>query len=305
MNNFIYNIFIPFDADDCCDHVLCARHNTLLDDEAAVAFLKNRVHADLKDAVQVALLKSFTKANYYSRCRIDGGHHLYDEVFQRFDNQDNPLFVATIVIDGEVKVDFSRHHGDPDFYLTFETVGCGQMDDWIIKYREGNTLNLPQLIKDDYFLAIEITYNAKLYVSSLKLLLSCIDSISYIEYGKQRSPSFIDWLNRYANLTAIGITAEELWELRNGVLHMTNLNSRQVVSQKVRRISVQIGGEGGTDADGVYYFDLFALIKTFSRALEVWLSSYNSNPNKFTLFVERYDETISDSRFLSQTNHDI
>jgi len=34
---------------------------------------------------------------------------------------------------------------------------------------------LPALINDDYFLAIKLTYNAKHYVSSMKLLLSALD----------------------------------------------------------------------------------------------------------------------------------
>lgn len=179
------------------------------------------------------------------------------------------------------------------------------MDDWLLKYRDGDALDLPKLIHDDYFLAIKLTFNAKHFVSSLKLLLSCIDSISYIEFGDQRTPSFIDWLRRYADLTTVGVTPEELWELRNGVLHMTNLSSRQVSRKKVRRVSIRIGREDEIDADGIYYFNFHALIEAVASALQRWLSSYNEEPSKFATFVERYDETISDSRLLWRPRTDI
>lgn len=64
-------------------------------------------------------------------------------------------------------------------------------------------------------------------------------------YGDVRAPSsFIRWLRDYADLAPLEITAEELWELRNGLLHMSNLNSSQVRSSSVRRISFRVGGAG-------------------------------------------------------------
>lgn len=64
--------------------------------------------------------------------------------------------------------------------------------------------------------SLKLTFNAGLYVSALKLLVSCIDSLAYIEYGDDRnSTPFIKWLDTYADLTPLGITSTELWELRN------------------------------------------------------------------------------------------
>ncbi|RWE16967.1 MAG: hypothetical protein EOS76_19650 [Mesorhizobium sp.] len=298
MMETIFNIFLPFDGDDRCDQALYVAHNTTLHDEAAISFLQGRVEEDFLNASRVQLAKPFTRETYYAHCRIGDGHHLYDEVFQAASAPVDPLFVTSIVINGKVRVDVSGHHGDPNFYLIPEVVGDAHMDDWLLKYREGNALNLSRLIHDDYFLGVKLTFNAKLYVSSLKLLLSCIDSISYIDFGDQKTPTFIGWLRKYADLTKVGVTPEELWELRNGVLHMTNLDSRQVTRKKVRRISIRIGGEGGTAADGIYYFNFYSLIQVFAAALQTWLASYNTDREKFAAFVERYDKTISDSRQL-------
>ncbi|MER8995576.1 hypothetical protein [Mesorhizobium sp. M0678] len=299
MSETIFNIFLPFEYSDHCGHALYVGHQSALDDEAAIRFLRDRVDEDFPKAIRVPLINPFTREAYYARCRIGDGHHLYDEVFQAASAQAEPLFVTTLVVDGKVRVDVSNHHDDPNFYLSPEVIGDAHMDDWLLKYRDGDALDLPRLIHDDYFLAVKLTFNAKLYVSSLKLLLSCIDSISYVEFGDQKTPSFIDWLDKYADLSKVGITSEELWELRNGVLHMTNLSSRQVTRKKVRRISIRIGGEGET-ADGIHYFNFFALIQVFAAALESWLGSYNDDREKFATFVERYDKTISDSRQLQR-----
>lgn len=116
------------------------------------------------------------------------------------------------------------------------------MVDWLLKYSRKGGIQFSELIHDDYFHAIKITYNARLYVSSMKLMLSCIDSLAYIEYGDLRGlPIFVRWLNDFADLAPLGITAEELWELRNGLLHMSNINSSAVKQNKVRRISFHVG----------------------------------------------------------------
>ncbi len=173
------------------------------------------------------------------------------------------------------------------------------MDDWLVKYTRDDAIDLPSLINDDYFLAIKLTFNAKLYVSAMKLLVSCIDSVAYIEYGDEAGSNvFTKWLNSYADLAPLGITAAELWELRNGLLHMTNLNSKKVLTNKERRISFRVGGDAGFSSNevGVYYFDFSQLILAFSKALGKWIETYNFDREKFPKFVERYDQTISDSR---------
>ncbi len=42
--------------------------------------------------------------------------------------------------------------------------------------------------------------------------------------------NFSKWLAAYADLTPLGVTAKELWEFRNGLLHMINLSSRAVTA---------------------------------------------------------------------------
>lgn len=301
MAECIYNIFILFD-DDICSAVSYKAHGHVGNDEEGLKFLMARVPDDYSEAEQLDLAKPFTRSEYNAKCRLGEAHHLYDELFVKLGAGAAPLFVATPVKDGEVFFNYSSEgHEGLDMNDVSAKLGAkGVMDDWLVKYTNENGFNTSQLIHDDYFLAIKLTFNAGLYVSAMKLLVSCIDSVAYIEYGNVRSPPpFISWLDAYAELTPLGITAAELWELRNGILHMTNINSDRVRNNKVRRISFRVGGprdylrEG---ADGVYYFDFYGLIQAFAQAQGRWIETYNSDRSKFAKFVERYDETISDSR---------
>jgi hypothetical protein len=203
------------------------------------------------------------------------------------------------VRDGKIWFNYSAKHGPVDINdVIVQRGGYGRMDDWLVRYTTNRGIDLSGLIHDDYFLAIELTYNAKLYVSAMKLLVCCIDSLAYIEYGNEPGV-FVKWLTAYADLERLGITAEELWELRNGILHMTNINARKVSQRRVRRISFRVGGPADfprVDQDGIYYFDFYGLIQVFAEAQARWLATYNADRGKFAKFVERYDETISDSR---------
>jgi hypothetical protein len=178
-----------------------------------------------------------------------------------------------------------------------------KMDDWLIKYAEGNSINLPALINDDYFLAIKLTYNAKHYVSSMKLLLSALDSLAYIEYGDAtgKQTIFENWLGTYADLKPLSITPQELWELRNGLLHMSNLHSRKVNKGDVRQISFHVGRKPFFERDGIHFFSFYGLIVALQHALGKWLASYNADREKMVAFVDRYDKTISDSRLATHT----
>jgi hypothetical protein len=295
----MYNIFLYFE-DSICSTVGYVAHALTGSDEQGCDYLKEHVSEDCAVAKKIKLKKSFSVADYYAKCRLGEGHHLYDDLFVLLGSIRNPLFVATPVKDGEIFYDYSSNEQRFDInYVLSNENGHSVMTDWLVNYSSKNGINIPQLIHDDYFLAIKLTFNAGLYVSAMKLLLSCIDSVAYIEYGHDRkSVPFIKWLDTYADITALGVTASELWELRNGILHMTNLNSTKVRNKKERRISFRVGVSTNDkyEEDGVFYFDFREMIQVVTAAKSNWLQSYNTDPSKWSNFIERYDETISDSR---------
>ncbi|WP_311260738.1 hypothetical protein, partial [Xanthomonas sp. WCS2018Noco2-27] len=287
-----------FDAKDICSVAGYTAHVHEGSDQEGIDFLRARVDADLGKAQKVSLSKPFTRSEYNARCRFGEGHSLYDELFVQVGAGASPLFVSTPVLNGNAHFNYSSEHGDLDVNDVSEKLGePGIMVDWLRKYTSNEGINFSQLIHDDYFLAIKLNFNAGHYVSAMKLLVCCIDSLAYIEYGDDRG-AFVKWMEAYCDLTPLGITAAELWELRNGLLHMTNLSSSKVRKSQVRRISFRIGAapEIPRDVGGVYYFDFLGLVQAFAQAQARWIESYNNDPGKFAKFVERYDETISDSR---------
>lgn len=296
----IYNIFLHFE-NEICSKLGYVIHETALDDQPAVRFLQENVHRDCKNAQIYRLKSSFSEAEYYAKARLAESHHLYDDFFEHIGATATPLFVSTPAVNGEPIFNHASEHNRP---LNMQDVKRslgeeGEMTDWLLKYTSADGIDIPQLIHDDYFQAIKLTFNAGLHLSSMKLLLSCIDSVAYIEFGNDKSTPFVDWLDTYADLKPLEINAAELWELRNGILHMSNISSRKVRTNKVRRISFRTGGPPDypkLGSDGIFYFDFYGLILVYADAIGRWIATYNKDRSKFAKFVERYDETISDSR---------
>jgi len=294
----IYNIFLFF-QDDICSTIGYKAHAHSGSDKDGFERLKARLSNDLQEAVKMKLKRPFSRSEYNARCRLGEGHHLCEDVFTAVGANAAPLFVITPVKDDAMFFNYSSMSSAIDINDVSAKLGAkGVMDDWRTRYTNETGVNISQLIHDDYFLAFKVTFNAGLFVSAMKLLVSCIDSLAYIEYGTDDG-AFVRWLEAYADLTQIGVTAIELWELRNGLLHMTNINAKKVRQNKVRRISFRVGGSPDylrDGADGIHFFDFHGLIQVFAEAQCRWIETYNSDRSKFAKFVERYDETISDSR---------
>lgn len=113
--------------------------------------------------------------------------------------------------------------------------------DYLQKYVTAEGLDFPRLLNDDFFLPIKLLYNHRHYASATKLLLSFIDTVGFIEFGETKSNVFTLWLDAYADLTPVGVTAAELWELRKSLLHMSNLNSRRVQAGHVKALISYVG----------------------------------------------------------------
>lgn len=173
--------------------------------------------------------------------------------------------------------------------------------DYFDRFFTSEGLDFTGLLNADFFEPVRILYKAEHYVSAAKLLVVAIDSVSYVEYGEAERKPFVAWLTQYAQLNTIGVSAEELWEHRNSLLHMSNLDSRRVRAGKVRRLIAYIGKlppDISIDDDTTGYYDLQKLIIEFGHACERWCMTYNTDRSKIEKFVERYDLIASDARML-------
>ncbi|NVZ63596.1 hypothetical protein HX867_15995 [Pseudomonas gingeri] len=295
----VFNLYIFYDDAERAlyvGHVIYSIEGT---DEEKISFLKNKAVTDYKFATLVPAPVGLNQTKVNALARTGETIKLFSHVFTAHPTH-QPIICITPVVNGVPKFNYEASH-EP---LNMEEVDAkfgdrGHMIDWMQKYIIGDEFNSTQLINDDYFEAIKLLFNSGMYVSASKLLLSCIDSLAFVEYGYIKGNAFVQWLNTYADLTPIDTSSQELWEYRNGLLHMSNLNSREVRKNKIRRVSVFVGENplgAHMSAGEVHYFDLKKLIDIIANAIRSWLSSYDADRGKFVNFVERYDEVVSDSR---------
>lgn len=269
------------------------------DDASMLELMRSLVDSDFSNARQFPMKDLLPYDDYFSSARL--GHELkwFSQIFDLEDAPADFLTVLTVIVNGKPAIDHVTSLG-PFSYDELEPkhVGFSGVPDYLKSYMTEEGLDLSRLIDDDYFKAYKLVFNAGYYVSATKLLLSCIDSLAFIEEGDKGNP-FLTWLKKYAELNPHGVNAEELWELRNGLLHMTNLNSREVKKGKHPRIVVYSGGIKEVHlpvGEDFKYLNLYDFFHTIAKAIEKWIQSYQKNPEKMISFVKRYDMTVSDSR---------
>ncbi len=172
--------------------------------------------------------------------------------------------------------------------------------DYFGKFFTKDGFDFGGLLNADFFQPVRILYQQQHYISATKLLVVAIDSIGYVEFG-DTSGTFVKWLEKYAYLGRLGITAPELWEHRNSLLHMSNLDSRKVLTGSVRRLVAYVGeipDEVKLDQSTTGYYNLQKLILEFGEACGRWIETYDKDRAKIDAFVARYDLITSDARML-------
>jgi len=202
-------------------------------------------------------------------------------------------------------------NGRPQTDETLETRDGYAVHDYLVMFRSRDGfVDLIRLIDGDFMESIKCLFKAQLYVAATKLTMSMIDTLGFLEFGPEQDV-FRRWLNRYVDLSDLNVSADELWELRNSLLHMTNLSSRRVESGRVERLTFIIAGPdiatperlGGTKV--LHLARLLAV--TLPTAIGEWVRTYSDDERKRNRFVHRYDTIVSESRikaFAARINED-
>lgn len=293
----IFNIFVYY-VDGTATEYGVRHHRFDGSDKGKADYLLSRVEHDCSKARRFRFSRSFTPEEWLAVCRYGQGLEYFEEAFVLFRASVAPVFCITAVVDGVPKVD--KQIGPEPYRGDMVTAqdGWGAVPDYLVQYTNGNAFRFTDLIHDDYFKGIRTLFNAKLYVSCSKLLMSCVDTLAFVEYG-DIAGNFSRWVATYVDVEPLGISADELWEFRNSILHMTNLSSRKVVAGKVSPIMPLSGPEFIMPLvvpNAPRPFDLFGLIKAVGQGVGKWGEDYNVDRDKWLKFIERYDTTISDSR---------
>ena len=262
-------------------------------DDELKAFLQSKVHDDHQIAARNDLEEPIPWRNFEVMDRLN---QIVGAIAGAIAGAgivvgENDAYCLTHIVNGEVPAGYTRDESDD-----------ATVPDYLQLYLTEDGFNFPKLIHDDYFVAIHLLWNNRKYVSCLKLVFSAIDTLSFVEYGPDRRDCFTSWLDEYCDLGAIGVTSGELWELRNSLTHMTNLDSRKVRSGSTDRLLPRFTHPDRDVApfvDGMKVLHVARFVRAvLPRGIEKWLQSYNQDRGKFAEFVERYDTIVSEARLV-------
>ncbi len=313
MTEKTFNLFI-FVKNDIIYELGVVVHEQEGTDQEKLAFLQSQAMTDLKKAIRFLIpnryliedeatgktINALKYEKFRTLTQMNLHTQVFEEIFQSFNASQTPLFCLTPVIDGELKIDATQEFTIPDVHDIEEVKSVEfWFSDYLTHYMSEEGFDMSRLINDDYLVAIKLLYNNGHYVSALKLLMSFIDTLAFLEFD-DTSRNFQRWLDQYVDLSDLEIVPDELWEMRNSLLHMTNSDSRKVRKGVVKRLMFYIGTltKGlPSESDEAKYFELMALIRAVAYGVDKWANSYNIERSKFQSFVDRYDRIVSDSRY--------
>ncbi len=284
------------------------------DEVEIVAFLQSRVALDSTQAVRYALPVAgikrwlgvdatqglpFELFSYFAR--TGNALRLFEGPLRAVNAPERPCVCITPIVDGKPTVEVVTHVDPPmsPATLSAEFDGIVRRIDYLAAYLTPSGLNVHDLLFDDFTKAIKLLYEHKHYVSGMKLILSFVDTVAYLELGDV-TDNFGTWLSNYVALGPVGVTPSELWEFRNSILHMTNPLSRRVRSGKVLPLhfhmdpsskSVRIDRDSGTKM-----FSFEALYEAIIDGVAKWTKSYSGSLSKQLEFIQRYDTVLSEGR---------
>ncbi|WP_213732747.1 hypothetical protein [Citrobacter europaeus] len=301
----IYNLFyFASSSDNKITHVGIVTHKVSGNDAEKIKHLKTHILSDLPQCDYFDVeprsfgeAKFLTNTRFMTLARIGDPLIVFELALQAKKAPVNPLVIYTAVVDGQIKVDASvsidKGIRCSDFAANC-VQGVKELPDYLDRYLVGNNFLIKELLVDDHVRPIHLLFNNKHYLSSIKLLMSFIDTVGYLEFGDVNK-AFPMWLDNYCELYHLEITSNELYELRHSLLHMTSLNSRRVVQGKERRISYSIAPAGTPTRihSNIVFFNYVDFIPLFEKGLDKWLETYDSN--KITIFIERYDQIVRES----------
>ena len=216
----LINVFIYGNDTHVHSMGYCKYENTGNPDDSA-KFLKSRVSSDYRNAKITILNQSIDWDTFYAMQRLGA---VTNTLRKDGIMADGDFYCITHIVNGTIRAD-----------EVVDTASPRAVPDYLSIYMTANGFDFAQVIEDDYFAAMKLLWNEKKYISSMKLLFSAIDTFGFIEYGPSQN-SFALWLDDYCDLQLINVTSRELWELRNSLLHMTNLDSHKVRKKTVERV---------------------------------------------------------------------
>jgi hypothetical protein len=283
-------------------------------DTEIAAILRSRVGIDASRAARYPLpvesIKSWLGidagqglpfAMWSYLARMGKALQFFDGPLQDLKAPERPLVCITPIVDGQPRIDLHTHVDPPTCPVMLSEAfdGTVRLTDYLAAYLTPAGLNVHDLLGHDFTDAIKLLYEHKHYVSAMKLIVSFVDTVAYLDLGDVPG-NYETWLSKHAALALVGVTPSELWEFRNAILHMTNPFSRKVLSAKVLPLCFYIAptsrGVRISRDSGTKMFSFEALYEAIIEAVGTWSKSYAGNLYKQLEFIQRYDTILSEGR---------
>ena len=253
-------------------------------DHEVASYLQSRVAMDHEGATQIGIGSPLSVVDFNLLTRVDPGSLLV-----KVGASPDAGYAVTHIVNGAPKID-----------EVADALSQVMPPDYVDIYRTSQGFDFTRLIDDDYLDAVRLLWSQEKYVSALKLVLSMIDTFGFVEFGPVRD-AFQKWLEEYCDMDVAGVTPRELWELRNSLLHMTNLNSERVRSGSVERLRPVIAGSEVDiphHSEGLKNFHMARFCaNVLPHGVVAWIREYNDHPERYLDFIERYDTIVSEARF--------
>ncbi|WP_300674569.1 hypothetical protein [Desulfoluna sp.] len=280
-------------------------------DQEKINFLQKNVESDINnltefpipDRYQIidpenSIIKGVLRSEkYQDLCDVGKSYEIFGDIFNYYNSVENPLMCVSIIVDGKLSID-----KEVPVYINDKDVSeihLREPQNYLDKYSDYAGFHIDKLIEDDFLNAVSMLIKSGHYIEGTKLLLSSIDSFAFLELGDVRN-NFIIWIENHLNLQKLNITAQELWELRNSLLHMTNYESRRVIKGDVTRLIVQAGylpDEVQNETNTGKYLNIHKFYAETNNAVENWLLETIQDPKKLKTFINRYNLIVSNARF--------
>ncbi len=314
-----YNLFLYVEG-DALTGIGVAMHRLDGSDSEKIAYLQGCVDADFSGAARHPLptqnIRAWLGLNSGAEITFDMFSYLsrtgkamrvFEELLRDVGAPESPLMCVTPIVNGKPRIDMLTHIDPPSAQgaiVSSEFEATIYKTDFLAKYVIGGGLAIDSLLEDDFLAAIKLLHRHAHYVSAMKLLVSFIDTLAYLEYGDMQG-NFVKWMTTYADIETVGVTPAELWEFRNALLHMTNPHSRKVLGGTHPALCFYINDKQRraiTDAvTGEKMFSFEALYESTIDGIYRWVKTYSGDLQKQLKFIDRYDEILSEGRIGSLT----
>lgn len=169
---------------------------------------------------------------------------------------------------------------------------------YLESYKTEDGFDILRLLEDDFLNSVRLLWNERQYTSAIKLLLSSIDTVSFLAYGDEPN-AFCKWVDAYVDLDELKVNSTELWELRNGLLHMTHNESRKVSQGRTKRVIYYMGSKQdfGDDSE-VVYLHSNQFLASILNAISKYTKEIAASKESMDLFISKYNLIFSDSRYI-------